>query len=185
MDISSHALRKWLRDSGPLGPAVLGFARQLGGRSALGGRLFVLGPPEFEPWHFTRHLAENCHHEGRHDLIPHLLRWRIPDGAPPHLATPVDQLFLVGPGDRCLAICPHPDPGPLVNLVATARSRGATVLTTNRDGGPLATVGDHHLTVDRSCPLGEFDRALHALATFAPLQPSHGTHWWGRHSVSA
>ena len=92
MDISGSAMRRWLRELGPFGAETCRFARRLGDTSPSSERLFVLGTPDFEPWHFVAHLGEQATRYGRTDLVPTLMRWRVPANAPAHLSVGVNNV---------------------------------------------------------------------------------------------
>jgi hypothetical protein len=49
----------------------------LGDRQDRSEDLFVVGLPQFEPWHFCAHLGEQAARYGRVDLVPTLLRWTV------------------------------------------------------------------------------------------------------------
>ena len=55
------------------------------------GSLLLVGTPDHEPWHLTAHLDEEARYAGLPDLSPTLVRWQVPDGAPPHLAVDLQR----------------------------------------------------------------------------------------------
>ncbi len=92
METSARSTKKWIRHLGTLGIETLHFAHALGGRRYTSDRLMVIGTPEFEPWHFVAHLAEEAKRDRRTDLIPTLVRWEVPKGSPAHLSVSVNEL---------------------------------------------------------------------------------------------
>ncbi len=124
MDLSGVAARRWTRLLARTGVEVRQFAQALGGRREHPGDLLIVGVPGFEPWHFTAHLGEQASRHGRRDLVPTLLRWQIPEGAPAHLAVPVDSLLTVSRHQTVLAIDPFGGDPELLDRIDHAHRRG-------------------------------------------------------------
>jgi hypothetical protein len=172
MDLSGAAARRWTRLLARTGVEVRQFAQAVGRRSEHPADLLIVGAPEFEPWHFTAHLAEQASRFGRPDLIPTLLRWHIPDGAPAHLAVPVDSLLTVSQHQTVLAIDPSGgDPG-LLDRIDHAHHRGARILSLHRGSPELVDLSHETLSVDRRRPDQEFEVTQHLVTDLSPV-PDH------------
>ncbi len=85
------------------------FAQGLRKATRSQGGLLLVGTPEEEPWHLTAHLDEESRLSGIPELMPTLVRWRVPKGAPSHLRVGIERLeaaqrgetlFVVIAGDR-------------------------------------------------------------------------------------
>jgi hypothetical protein len=158
------------------GVDVRHYARSLGARQERSGQLVIVGVPDFEPWHFTAHLSEQAARSCRDDLMPTLLRWEIPAGAPPHLARSVDELRSATSGQTVLAIEPVSQAPELLERIDDARRRGARILSLHRDDADLMDLSHETLAVDRSRPQCEFDVTQHLLTDLTPL--SSGRRTW-------
>jgi hypothetical protein len=132
VDASGAATRRWAKALGELGKEACLFARTLGDRQDRSTDLFVVGIPQFEPWHFCAHLDEQAAWSGRADLVPTLLRWSITPGAPSHVAVSVDTLASASRNQTVLVIHPFGDALPQLCRVADARRHGARVMTLHR-----------------------------------------------------
>jgi len=172
MDLSGAAARRRTRLLERTGVEVRQFAQVLGRRSEHPAGLLIVGVPGFEPWHFTAHLGEQASRVGRRDLAPTLLRWRIPNGAPAHLAVSVDSLLTVSRHQTVLAIDPFGgDPG-LLERLDHAHKRGARILSLHRGGPELVDLSHETLSVDRRRPDEEFEVTQHLITDLSPV-PSH------------
>ncbi|WP_152617749.1 hypothetical protein [Phaeacidiphilus oryzae] len=126
-------------------------------RSARPGGLLLVGGEAEEPWHLAAHLTDEAGWCGVPELAPTLVRHRVPDGAPGHLAVPLRRLeearrnetvFVVGGGGLGEGV---------LQRVSDARRTGATVLALE-DGDPelralahealAAPGGDDPVTLD-------------------------------------
>ncbi|MEE1822999.1 hypothetical protein PUR61_12480 [Streptomyces sp. BE20] len=124
------ALRERLAGSGWL-EAVGGFAgalRQAVSRRGADGLLLV-GTEGYEPWHLAAHLEDEAAWSDVPRLAPTLLRHRVPDRAPAHLAHGLRRLTEAGRGATVLVVAPTTAGAPLLERVHDARRNGATVLT--------------------------------------------------------
>jgi hypothetical protein len=112
-------------------------ARRLAGvlrrPSAQPGGLLLVGTPEHEPWHLTAHLDDEARFAGVPQLAPTLVRWQVPDGAPPHLAVSLQRLEAARRGETLFVVAPAAAPVPLLERADDARRRGATLVSL--DGG--------------------------------------------------
>jgi hypothetical protein len=168
MDISGSAMRKWLRELGPFGTDARGFARKLGDPNPSSERLFVLGTPEFEPWHFVAHLAGQADRYGRRDLVPTLMRWQVPAGAPPHLSVGVDDVLRASRRDTFLVIAPSAEAPELLERVDDARRIGSRILALHRGQLDLADLAHEALSVDPTRQERAFEITQHVVTDAAP-----------------
>ncbi|MFF2525747.1 hypothetical protein [Streptomyces liangshanensis] len=107
-----------------------------------GGGLLLVGTEEYEPWHLAAHLTDEAAWSGQPELDPTLVRHRVRDGDPAHLAVGLGRLEAAGRGETLLVVAPErPDAG-LLERVHDARRAGATVLSL--DGGDPEVRGLAH-----------------------------------------
>jgi len=168
----SGSMRRWTRVLGPLGRETRLFARALGGRQGPSTGLLVVGVPEFEPWHFTAHLGEGALRYGRADLAPTLLRWKVPLGAPPHLAVTVDAMAKAARDQTILVIDPCGGSSELLERVADARRCGARIMTLHRGHDALMGLSHETLSVDRLRPARDFEITQHLVTDLTPVAPA-------------
>jgi hypothetical protein len=180
MDISGSAVRRWLRELGPFGAETCHFARRLGDSNPSSERLFVLGTPDFEPWHFVAHLGEQATRHGRRDLIPTLMRWRVPEHAPPHLAVGVDDVLRASRHDTFLVIAPVSEAPDLLERVDDARRLGSRIMSLHRDQVELAELSHETLSVDPSRPERAFEITQHVVTDSAPVGADLRPSRWAR-----
>jgi hypothetical protein len=171
--MSAVASRRWARLLGHLGKETRLFAKSLGDRQDRSANLFVVGVPEFEPWHFAAHLGEQAARYGRMDLVPTLLRWRIPLEAPPHLAVTVDALVSASRNQTVLVINPIGEAPELSERVADARHRGARIFTLHRGNPDLIELSHETLLVDPIRPDRDFEVTQHLVTDLTPI-PANG-----------
>lgn len=147
-----------------------GFARNLRRAPRSPGGLLLVGTPEEEPWHLAAHLDTEAGLADLPQLAPTLVRHRIPDGAPPHLAVPLARLEQARKGEAVFIVAPD-DPGvPLLERVDDARRRGAAILTLAEDeetSGELLTLSHDALLLPENGIVPGFDAAQHLLASTA------------------
>jgi hypothetical protein len=169
VDISEALRGRWTRILGPLAKDSRLFAQALGDRSGSSSELLVVGVPEFEPWHFTAHMAEQATRYGRADLVPTLLRWSVPVGAPPHLSVSVDSMMRATPRQTVLVINPSGDEDPeLLERVADAKRRGSRIMTLHRGSADFIELSHETLSVDASRPERDFDLTQHVVTDLTP-----------------
>jgi hypothetical protein len=169
MDIGARSSRRWIRQLGQFGAESRRFAQILGGhhRSA---RLFIVGTEGAEPWHFTAHLAEQAERCGRSDLAPTLLRWKVPSGAPRHLAVGMESLTQVNRSETVLVVSPYGESGDLLNRVDDARRQGARILAIHRECSELLELSHDGLSVGSLASRHEIEVGQHLVTDLAPLQ---------------
>jgi hypothetical protein len=173
VDTSGAASRRWARVLGHLGKETRLFATALGDRHDRSTGLFVVGAPEFEPWHFAAHLGEQATRYGRADLVPTLLRWKVPTGAPSHLAVTLDALMSATRNQTVLVINPFADVPELLERVADARHRGARIMTLHRGNADLIQLSHETLLVDPLRPDLDFEVTQHLVTDLTPV-PARG-----------
>lgn len=126
-------------------------ARRLAGAlrrpGAAPGHLLVVGTPDHEPWHLTAHLDDEARYAGLPDLTPTLVRWQVPDGAPPHLAVHVRRLESAQRGETVFVVSPHAAPEQLLERADDARRRGATLLSLDTGDDELGGIAHERLVV--------------------------------------
>ncbi|KJK56522.1 hypothetical protein UK12_22010 [Saccharothrix sp. ST-888] len=114
-------------------------------RSADG--LLLVGTEQYEPWHLAAHLDAEAGLSGVSGLSPTLLRHRVPDGSPAHLAHGVGRLAQARRGATVLIVALATAEGPLLERVHDARRSGATVLALDTGDHDLASLAHERLTV--------------------------------------
>jgi hypothetical protein len=174
MDLSAAAARRWTRLLARTGVEVRQFAAALGDRHERPTELLIVGVPGFEPWHFTAHLSEQAARYRRRDLVPTLLRWHIPDGAPTHLAVPIDSLLTVSRHQTVLAIDPFGTDSELLDRIDHAHHRGARILSLHRGHPELVDLSHETLAVDRRRPEQEFEVTQHLVTELSPIPARRG-----------
>ncbi|NYI06893.1 hypothetical protein [Allostreptomyces psammosilenae] len=162
MDIAQAALLRELLDGSDWVRRTRDFAAELraaarlapagaAGRPGTTGPLLV-GTPSIEPWHFAAHLRDEAAWSGLDELRPTLVRWRVPPGAPPHLAVSIERLESVRRSETVLVAAPGPAPVPLLERVADARRAGAVILALEDGDQELRGLAHHALTVPGGDP---------------------------------
>ena len=144
---------------------VVDFAGALGTAPHDPGGLLLGGTPDEEPWHFAAHLTDEASWAGRDELAPTLVRWAVPDGAPPHLAVGLDRLRVVRARETLLVVSPDAAPERLLDDVQRARRTGAHVLAIEAGDGDLRGLAHEALTVPYD---SYFDVVQHVVSATAP-----------------
>jgi hypothetical protein len=159
-----HRFRRLLRDL-HLDDASREFGVALGAEeSRRSDSLLVVGTPDFEPWHFVAHLADQARFAGRPDLTPTWIRWTAPLGARAHLAITIDRLAAARRGDTILVIAPNNATEDLLERVSDARHHGGRILTLDREDRDLEGLADEALIVPAMASLQTFDVVQHVVA---------------------
>jgi hypothetical protein len=172
MEMSKSGMGRWVRTLGPLGKDARLFAGALGSRRGLSTELLVVGVPEFEPWHFVAHMGEQAFRYRRPDLMPTLLRWEVPLGAPSHLSVSVDAMRRASSGQTVLVINPSCDGSDeLLERVADAKRRGSRIMTLHRGDNELLELSHETLSIESSRPSRHFDLTQHVVTDLTPLVP--------------
>ena len=165
MNADETALLRALFEGTPFDDEVVDFAGALGTAPHGEGGLLLVGTPEEEPWHFAAHLTDEASWAGRPELSPTLVRWQVPDGAPPHLAVPLDRLRVVRSRETLLVVSPDETPERLLDDVQRARKQGAHVLAIEAGDRDLRGLAHEALTVPTATYL---DVVQHVVSATAP-----------------
>jgi hypothetical protein len=144
---------------------VVDFAGALGTAPHDAGGLLLVGTPDDEPWHFAAHLSDEAEWAHRPELSPTLVRWSVPDHAPPHLAVGLDRLDHVRGRETLLVVSPDTTPERLLDDVQRARRTGAHVLAIEAGDRDLRGLAHESLTVPAASYL---DVVQHVVSAAAP-----------------
>lgn len=117
-----------------------------------GGGLLLVGTEHYEPWHLAAHLDDEAVWSGLPALSPTLVRCRVPEGAPAHLAVGLDRLEAVRRGETVLVTAPEQTGERLLERVHDARRGGATVLALESGDTELRSLAHDVLYVPGSLP---------------------------------
>jgi hypothetical protein len=123
------------------------FARGLRKATRTPGGLLLVGTPDDEPWHLTAHLDEESRLAGIPELMPTLVRWRVPPGAPPHLRVGLERLEAARRGETLFVVTPTTAPVPLLERVSDARRFGATIFALDQGDPALDSLAHEVLTI--------------------------------------
>ena len=156
MDFSGHhryvdayqvaTLRALLAPTGWL-DRTRAFARGLRKATRTPGGLLLVGTPEEEPWHLTAHLDEESRLAGIPELMPTLVRWRVPAGAPAHLRVGLERLEAARRGETLFVVTPATAPVPLLERVSDARRVGATIFALDQGDPELDALAHEAMTI--------------------------------------
>ena len=180
MDTSTRNTKRWMRHLGTLGIDTLRFAHALGERRDVSERLMVIGTPEFEPWHFVAHLGEEAKRGRRTDLIPTLMRWEVPQGAPPHLSVSVSELNHITRNQTLLIVSSCNHSPQLLERITDAKKRGSRIMAIHRDDEDLADISHEMLSVDPMRDEHDFDLTQHLITDIAPMVERQERRRWSR-----
>jgi hypothetical protein len=152
------------------------FATTMRTSTRTAGGLLLVGTPQEEPWHLAAHLGDESRWSGVAEIAPTLLRWHVPDGAPPHLAVTLSRLEQAGRGETVFVVAEDQAPDLLLERVWDARRHGATVLSLDGGDAQLEEVAHESLTItqaDLVVPELSFDTVQH-LVSVAAGEPDVG-----------
>jgi hypothetical protein len=144
------------------------FARTVRMSTRTPGGLLLVGTPDEEPWHLAAHLDDESRWTGVAEIRPTLVRWSVPDGAPPHLAVTLRRLEAATRGETVLVVAEQAPPDDLLERAWDARRHGATVLSLDGGDAELAGVAHESLTLaqtDLVVPELSFDSVQHLVST--------------------
>ncbi|WP_371481940.1 hypothetical protein [Kitasatospora sp. NBC_00315] len=116
-------------------------------RRRTAGGLLLVGTARYEPWHLAAHLEDEAAWSDVPRLAPTLLRHRVPEGAPAHLAQGLRRLAAARRGATVLVVAPAEAGTPLLERLCDARRGGATVLALDTGDRELAGLAHESLTV--------------------------------------
>jgi hypothetical protein len=123
------------------------FARGLRKATRTPGGLLLVGTPAEEPWHLTAHLDEESRLSGIPELIPTLVRWEVPESAPPHLRFGLERLEAARRGETVFVVTPTTAPVPLLDRVSDARRVGATIFALDQGDPELDALAHESMTI--------------------------------------
>jgi hypothetical protein len=124
-----------------------GFARTLRRSTRDPGGLLLVGTPDEEPWHLAAHLGDEARLTGIQELVPTLVRYAPPPGAPPHLAVTLARLEAARRGETVFVVAEDEVPDGLLERAWDARKTGATVLAIDSGQSELEQVAHESLRV--------------------------------------
>ena len=123
------------------------FAHGLRKATRTPGGLLLVGTPAEEPWHLTAHLDEESRLSGIPELMPTLVRWQVPESAPPHLRIGLERLEAARRGETVFVVTPATAPVPLLERVSDARREGATIFTLDQGDPELDALAHEAMTI--------------------------------------
>ena len=106
-----------------------------------------MGTPAEEPWHLTAHLDEESRLSGIPELMPTLVRWQVPHGAPPHLRVGLERLEAARRGETVFVVTPSTAPVPLLERVSDARKTGATIFALDQGDPELEGLAHEAMSI--------------------------------------
>jgi len=127
-----------------------------------------VGTPDEEPWHLTAHLDEESRLAGIPELMPTLIRWQVPDGAPAHLRIGLERLEAARRGETLFVVSPDSAPVPLLERVNDARRIGATIFALDQGDPELDALAHETMAVKpgRDLPAAvSFGAAQHLISS--------------------
>jgi hypothetical protein len=123
------------------------FARGLRKATRAPGGLLLVGTPAEEPWHLTAHLDEESRLSGIPELMPTLVRWQVPEGAPLHLRVGLERLEAARRGETVFVVTPATAPVPLLERVSDARRLGATIFALDQGDPELEALAHEAMSI--------------------------------------
>jgi hypothetical protein len=123
------------------------FAQGLRKATRSPGGLLLVGTPDEEPWHLTAHLDEESRMAGIPELMPTLVRWQVPAGAPSHLRIGLERLEAAQRGETLFIVSPSSAPVPLLERVHDARRTGATIFALDQGDPELDALAHEAMTI--------------------------------------
>jgi hypothetical protein len=106
-----------------------------------------VGTPAEEPWHLTAHLDEESRLSGIPELMPTLVRWQVPEGAPSHLRIGLERLEAARRGETVFVVTPATAPVPLLERVSDARKTGATIFALDQGDPELEGLAHEAMSI--------------------------------------
>jgi hypothetical protein len=140
------------------------FARGLRKSTRSPGGLLVVGSPDDEPWHLTAHLDEESRLSGIPELVPTLVRWRVPRGAPAHLRVGLERLEAARRGETLFVVTASTAPVPLLERVSDARRAGASIFALDQGDPELDSLAHEALTIQPRFDPVSFGAAQHLVS---------------------
>ncbi len=147
------------------------FALSLRGACHEPGQLLVVGTPDEEPWHLTAHLADAARWRSLPGLQPTLVRWQVPQGAPPHLSIGLDAVHRAARGTTVLVAAPTAADDRLLERLDDARRGGATLFALHPGDRALDELAHKSLPLPRVLPaLAGLETAAHVVTVDVPVR---------------
>ena len=129
------------------------------------GGLLLVGTPDEEPWHLTAHLDEESRLSGIPELMPTLVRWRVPEGAPSHLRVGLERLEAAQRGETLFVVSPTTAPVPLLERVNDARRTGATIFALDQGDPELDALAHESMAIRAGFDAVSFGGAQHLISS--------------------
>ncbi len=141
------------------------FAQGLRKATRSPGGLLLVGTPDDEPWHLTAHLDEESRLSRIPELMPTLVRWRVPEGAPAHLRVGLERLEAARRGETLFVVSPTSAPVPLLERVDDARRVGATIFALDQGDPELDALAHERLAIRTGFDAVSFGAAQHLISS--------------------
>ena len=141
------------------------FAQGLRKATRAQGGLLLVGTPEEEPWHLTAHLDEESRLSGIPELMPTLVRWQVPEGAPSHLRVGLERLEAARRGETLFVVTPVTAPVPLLERVSDARKTGATIFALDQGDAELGALAHESMAIRPGTEAVSFGGAQHLISS--------------------
>ena len=125
----------------------------------------LVGTPDEEPWHLTAHLDEESRLSGIPELMPTLVRWRVPEGAPSHLRVGLERLEAARRGETLFVVSPTTAPVPLLERVNDARRTGATIFALDQGDPELDAMAHESMAIRAGVDAVSFGGAQHLISS--------------------
>src|SRR2546423_3069087 len=129
------------------------------------GSLLLVGTPDEEPWHLTAHLDEESRLSGIPELMPTLVRWQVPEGAPAHLRVGLERLEAARRGETLFVVSPATAPVPLLERVDDARRTGATIFALDAGDPELDALAHESMAIRPGVDAVSFGGAQHLISS--------------------
>ena len=141
------------------------FAQGLRKATRSPGGLLLVGTPDEEPWHLAAHLDEESRLSDTPELMPTLVRWQVPEGAPPHLRVGLDRLEAARRGETLFVVTPVTAPVPLLERVDDARRTGATIFALDQGDPELDALAHESMAIRPGFDAVSFGGAQHLISS--------------------
>jgi hypothetical protein len=141
------------------------FAQGLRKATRSPGGLLLVGTPDEEPWHLTAHLDEESRLCGIPELMPTLVRWQVPEGAPEHLRVGLERLEAARRGETLFVVSPESAPVPLLERVNDARHTGATIFALDAGDPELEGLAHESMAIRPGVDAVSFGGAQHLISS--------------------
>ena len=112
----------------------------------------------------TAHLADESRLAELPGLMPTLVRWAPPPGAPPHLSVGFERLEQAGRAETLLVVSPEIAPERLLDRVADAKKAGAAIFALDQGDPELDGLVHESLVLRQEQAPISFDAAQHLLS---------------------